>query len=148
MEFSATGESKDIKLHLVDNAMKMQIGANEGQTILANIPQVNTAALGIDDVLMVDQDLAQSSITKLDKALETVSGVRATIGAQINRLEYTMTGLDTTRENLTAAESRIRDLDIADEMAKFTKNQILMQSNIGMLAQANSLPQMALSLLG
>jgi flagellin len=59
-----------------------------------------------------------------------------------------MTGLDTTRENLTAAESRIRDLDIADEMAKFTKNQILMQSNIGMLAQANSLPQMALSLLG
>ncbi|GAB1536478.1 flagellin [Geovibrio sp. ADMFC3] len=148
MTFTATGETEDIKLHLVDNAMKMQIGANEGQTILTNIPQINTSSLGIDDVLMVDQDLAQSSITKLDKALSTVSGVRATIGAQINRLEYTMTGLDTTRENLTAAESRIRDLDIADEMAKFTKNQILMQSNIGMLAQANSLPQMALSLLG
>ncbi|QAR34222.1 flagellin [Geovibrio thiophilus] len=148
MEFSATGESEDIKLHLVDNAMEMQIGANEGQTILANIPQVDTTSLGIDDILMVDQELAQESITKLDKALETVSGVRATIGAQINRLEYTMTGLDTTRENLTAAESRIRDLDIADEMAKFTKNQILAQSNISMLAQANSLPQMALSLLG
>ncbi len=128
--------------------MEMQIGANEGQTILANIPQINTASLGLDDVYMIDQELAQSSITKIDKALETVSGVRATIGAQINRLEYTMTGLDTTRENLTAAESRIRDLDVADEMAKFTKNQILMQSNIGMLAQANSLPQMALSLLG
>ncbi|QAR34224.1 flagellin [Geovibrio thiophilus] len=148
LNFTANGESEDIKLHLVDNAMKMQIGANEGQTILANIPQINTTSLGIDDILMVDQDLAQSSITKLDKALETVSGVRATIGAQINRLEYTMTGLDTTRENLTAAESRIRDLDIADEMAKFTKNQILAQSNIAMLSQANALPQMALSLIG
>jgi flagellin len=148
LSFSATGESEDIKLHLVDNAMKMQIGANEGQTILANIPQINTTSLGIDDVLMVDQDLAQKSITKLDKALETVSGVRATIGAQINRLDYTMTGLDTTRENLTAAESRIRDLDIADEMAEFTKNQILSQSNVAMLSQANALPQLALSLIG
>lgn len=148
MSVSTTGQTQNLKLHLVDNAMEMQIGANEGQTILANIPQINTKSLGLDDVYMIDQELAQSSITKIDKALETVSGVRATIGAQINRLEYTMTGLDTTRENLTAAESRIRDLDIADEMAKFTKNQILMQSNIGMLAQANSLPQMALSLLG
>ncbi|WP_322874085.1 flagellin N-terminal helical domain-containing protein [Geovibrio ferrireducens] len=148
LSFTATGESEDIKLHLVDNAMKMQIGANEGQTILANIPQINTTSLGIDDILMVDQDLAQKAITKLDKALGNVSGVRATIGAQINRLEYTMTGLDTTRENLTAAESRIRDLDIADEMARFTKNQILAQSNIAMLSQANALPQMALSLIG
>ncbi len=148
LSFTATGESEDMKLHLVDNAMKMQIGANEGQTILANIPQINTTSLGIDDILMVDQDLAQKAITKLDKALGNVSGVRATIGAQINRLEYTMTGLDTTRENLTAAESRIRDLDIADEMARFTKNQILAQSNIAMLSQANALPQMALSLIG
>jgi flagellin len=148
LKFTSDGSTDNIQLHLVDNAMKMQIGANEGQTILANIPQINTTSLGIEDVFMVDQDLAQASITKLDKALSTVSGVRATIGSQINRLEYTITGLDTTRENLTAAESRIRDLDIADEMAKFTKNQILMQSNISMLAQANQLPQMALSLLG
>jgi flagellin len=146
--FAASGETENIKLHLVDNAMEMQIGANEGQSILANIPQVNTTSLGIDDVLMVDQELAQKSITKLDRALENVSGIRATIGAQINRLEYTMAGLDTTRENLTAAESRIRDLDIADEMAKFTKNQILAQANISMLAQANSMPQLALSLIG
>ncbi|WP_022852142.1 flagellin [Limisalsivibrio acetivorans] len=146
--FSASGASEDIKLHLVDNAMEMQIGANEGQTILANIPQINTKSLNIDDVLMIDQELAQESITKLDKALETVSGVRATIGAQINRLEYTMVGLETARENLTAAESRIRDLDIASEMADFTKNQILSQANVAMLSQANALPQLALQLIG
>ena len=148
LEFTGSGASENIKLHLVDNAMEMQIGANEGQTLLSNIPQVNTTSLGIDDVLLVDQELAQKSITKIDRALETVSGVRATIGAQINRLEYTMAGLDTTRENLTAAESRILDLNIADEMAKFTKNQILSQANISMLAQANSMPQLALSLIG
>jgi flagellin len=148
LKYSATGASDDIKLHLVDNAMEMQIGANEGQTILTNIPEISTESLGIDDVIIVDQESAQSAITKLDKALETVSGVRATIGAQINRLEYTISGLTVQSENLTAAESRIRDLDMASEMSKFTSNQILSQSSVAMLSQANSLPQLALSLLG
>jgi flagellin len=148
LKYSATGASDDIKLHLVDNAMEMQIGANEGQTILTDIPEISTESLGIDDVLVVDQESAQSAITKLDKALESVSGVRATIGAQINRLEYTISGLTVQSENLTAAESRIRDLDMASEMSKFTSNQILSQSSVAMLSQANSLPQLALSLLG
>jgi len=147
VKYSA-GATENVKLHVVDNAMEMQIGANEGQSILSAIPQVDTKSLGLDDVVMVDQELAQSSITKIDKALESISGVRATIGAQINRLEYAITGLDTTRENLTASESRIRDLDMAEEMASFTKNQILNQAGVAMLSQANSTSQLALQLLG
>lgn len=144
----ASGGTEEVKLHVVDNAMEMQIGANQGQTISTAIPQVDTTSLGIDDVLMVDQELAQEAITKLDDALEQISSVRATIGAQINRLEYTIVGLDTTKENLTASESRIRDLDFASEMTEFTRNQILNQAGTAMLSQANSLPQMALQLLG
>jgi len=144
----ASGSTENVKLHVVDNAMEMQIGANEGQTILTSIPQVDTEALGLADIVMVDQELAQASITKIDKALESISSIRATIGAQINRLDYTIVGLDTARENLTASESRIRDLDFASEMTDFTKNQILNQAGTAMLSQANSLPNMVLQLLG
>lgn len=147
MTFGA-GTAEDVKLHVVDNAMEMQIGANEGQTILTSIPQVDTKALGLDDIVMVDQELAQKSITKIDKALESISSTRATIGAQINRLEYTIVGLDTAAENLTASESRIRDLDFASEMTEFTRNQILNQAGTAMLSQANSLPNLVLQLLG
>jgi flagellin len=148
VDFSASGSSEDFKLHLVRNSTELQIGANEGQTLDVSIGQVDTKSLGIDDALVVDQELAQKSITKIDNALNMVSSTRATIGAQINRLDYTITGLDVTRENLTASESRIRDLDIASEMAEFTKQQILAQSSTAMLSQANQLPQMALQLLG
>ena len=144
----ASSEAEDIKLHLVDNSTELQIGANQGQTITTNIAQADTKALGLDDVLMVDQESAQKSITSIDNALNKISSARATIGAQINRLEYTITGLDTTRENLTASESRIRDLDMASEMSDFTKNQILSQAGVAMISQANSQSQLALQLLG
>jgi len=146
--FTSDEGSVDLKLHLVDNSTDLQIGANEGQAINVSIQQIDTKSLGLDDVLMVDQESAQKAITKLDRALEIVSGARATIGAQINRLEHAITNLDTARENLTASESRIRDLDIAEEMANFTKQQILQQAGTAMLAQANQLPQLALQLLG
>ena len=95
----------------------------------------------------MDMELSQRSITKIDKALEILSSTRATVGAQMNRLEYTISNLETARENLTAAESRIRDLDIAEETTNLTKNQILVQSATSMVAQANKIPQQALSLL-
>ncbi len=147
IDFSSKSGSVDIKLHLVDNATELQIGANEGQTIEAYIGQMDTKALGLDDVYMISQELAQKSITKIDRAIELVSGARATIGAQVNRLEYAISNLNVTRENLVAAESRIRDLDVAAEMATFTRWQILNQSGTAMLAQANQLPQLALQLL-
>ncbi|MGA1847481.1 flagellin, partial [Deferribacter abyssi] len=147
IDFTATA-NVEINLHLVDNSTSLQIGANEGQAINVNIGQMNVDSLGLKDVLVVDQELAQKSITKIDKALESISSARATIGAQINRLEHAITNLDTARENLTASESRIRDLDIAEEMANFTRQQILQQAGTAMLAQANQLPQLALQLLG
>ena len=147
MTFSAASTNETAMLHVKDNAMEMQIGANEGQTILTSIPQIDTKALGLDDVLMVDQELSQKSITKIDAALSHISSVRSTIGAQINRLDYTITGLDVTKENLSASESRIRDLDFAEEMTSFTRNQILNQAGVAMLSQANALPQLALQLL-
>jgi len=147
IDFSSDSGTVDVKLHLVDNSTDLQIGANEGQAINVSIAQVDVKSLGLEDVLMVDQASAQKAITKLDKALEFVSSTRATIGAQINRLESAISNLNTARENLTASESRIRDLDMAEEMAKFTRNQILSQAGTAMLAQANQLPQMALQLL-
>jgi len=131
----------------VDNATELQIGANEGQSITTTIGQMDTKSLGLDDVYMVSQELAQKSITKIDRALESISAGRATIGAQVNRLNYAINNLNVTSENLTAAESRIRDLDMAAEMSNFTRWQILNQAGTAMLAQANQLPQLALQLL-
>jgi len=88
-----------------------------------------------------------TSLGKVEKAITAVSTERAKLGALQNRLEYTSNNLGTTIENLTASESRIRDTDMADEMVKLTKNQILLQASQAMLAQANSAPQGVLSLL-
>ncbi|QAR34231.1 flagellin [Geovibrio thiophilus] len=149
IEFATDTSSaaKEHFLHVVDNSTDLQIGANQGQSLSVSIPQLDVEGLGIENVTLVSQTLAQRAIPDIDAALNKVVTVRATIGAQINRLEYTITNLDTARENMTAAESRIRDLDVADEMATFTRYQILSQSGVAMLAQANQIPQMALSLL-
>ncbi len=88
-----------------------------------------------------------TSLGQVEKAITAVSTERAKLGALQNRLEYTSNNLGTTIENLTASESRIRDTDMADEMVKLTKNQILLQASQAMLAQANSAPQGVLSLL-
>ena len=87
------------------------------------------------------------ALTKLDAAINTVSSQRAKLGAVQNRMEYAVENLSTTSENLTAAESRIRDVDMASEMVSYTKNSILNQSAMAMLAQANQQPQAILSLL-
>ena len=146
-EFRSTDEVSTAYLHVVDNRTELQIGANEGQTLNISVSQLDTTGLEIDDVYVMDMELSQRSITKIDKALEILTATRATVGAQMNRLEYTINNLETARENLTAAESRIRDLDIAEETTNLTKNQILVQSATSMVAQANKIPQQALALL-
>ncbi|KAA0258775.1 flagellin [Deferribacter autotrophicus] len=134
-------------IHIVDNSTDLQIGANEGQTLSVSIPQLDTVGLGIDKIWVVSQDLAKKAIPDIDNAIGQVVTIRATIGAQINRLEHTISNLEVARENMTASESRIRDLDVAEEMATFTRYQILSQAGTAMLAQANQIPQMALQLL-
>jgi flagellin len=108
---------------------------------------MSSRALGVHQVLVTDQKSAARSITIIDNALDRVAKQRASLGAYQNRLEHTINNLTVAAENLTASESRIRDLDMAKEMMNFTKLSILLQAGNSMLGQANMLPQNVLSLL-
>jgi flagellin len=128
-----------------------QVGANQGQTLTVAIQSVSSTALtltsgGTSIVATTTQQSSMDAITYLDSAIAAVSGVRSALGAISNRLEHTINNVSASRENLSAAESRIRDVDMADEMSTLTRNQILMQSSTAMLAQANAQPQSVLSL--
>jgi flagellin len=132
----------------------IQVGPNTGQTITFSIADLRTTGLlgtgvgtGSGQVHITTVSGANAAISKLDTAITTVSTERAKLGAVQNRLEYTLTDLGITTENLAAAESRIRDADMALEMMQFTKYNILAQSSIAMLAQANLQPQNVLQLL-
>ena len=126
-----------------------QIGANgvQDQRVSLSIDDMSSKGLGLTGMSIATQDDANSAIDVIDTAINTVSATRADIGALQNRLEHTVTNLGTTSENLTAAESRIRDVDMAKEMMEMTKNNILTQSATAMLAQANTQPQSVLQLL-
>jgi flagellin len=134
----------------------MQVGLNQGDVITVNFtasdggtlgaglggPALNTLDLG------TSQATAQSGLSIIDQAITDLSTARSTLGATQNRLEVTISNLDSARENLAAANSRIRDVDVAEETASMTRNQILSQAGTAVLAQANQIPQAALSLLG
>jgi len=143
---SATG-TENTNVHIAGNSAVFQIGANEGERMSIDLGNMSASALGIDKVLVTDKDSASRSITVIDNAINQVSDQRAALGAYQNRLEHTINNLRTASTNLTAAESRIRDVDMAAEMTEFTKNQILMQAANAMLSQANQLPQSVLNLL-
>ena len=126
---------------------KLQVGALEGQTIDIDIENMSAAQLGVDNLDVTDNDNAGQSMTSVQKAIEKVSTQRSKLGAIQNRLEHTIANLDTTSENTSAAESRIRDVDMAEEMVSYSKNNILAQAGQSMLAQANQSNQGVLSLL-
>ena len=131
------------------NEMVLQIGANANETMNFSIEGLSTAAVtGLGIALADVTDVTNDYITLFDMAIKTVSTVRAKLGAIQNRLEHTISNLDNTAENLTAAMSRIEDVDMALEMSNFTKLNILTQSGTAMLAQANQRPQSILQLLG
>ncbi len=134
-------------LHIKDNATKAAVGANEGQIIDISIGRLDTVGMGIEGVNVATFDGAQKALSKLDMALEQISAARAVAGAQMNRLEYTINNLNTTRENMVSAESRIRDLDIAQASSDLASQQVLLQSATAMLAQANQIPSYAAQLL-
>ena len=121
----------------------------DGETVLT-LAEAATADMDISvgGVDVSSQEAADQAITKINDALETVSSQRSNLGATQNRLEHTISNLDASSENLQAAESRIRDVDMAAEMMEFTKNNILQQAGQAMLAQANQAPQGVLQLLG
>ena len=131
-----TGESEVI----------LHIGANSGQNITVKLPGISANALGTS--MAGVSNGGDESIAIFDKAIKIVSDQRSNLGAVQNCLEHTINNLGSTAENLTAAESRIRDTDMAAEMMNFTKQNILMQAAQSMLAQANQQPQGVLQLLG
>ena len=128
-------------------AVTLQVGAKGSQTIAFTIGTVSATDLGISGLAVSTQASASAAIASIDAAISSLATSRANMGAIQNRLEQTINRLDVTAENLQAAESRIRDADMAEEMIRFTKHQILQQSGTAMLAQANSAPQSVLSLL-
>ncbi|WP_434178404.1 flagellin Hag [Bacillus stercoris] len=125
-----------------------QIGANAGQNINVTIGNMDATTLGVKGIDVSADDFSfDTEIVKIDSAITSVSNQRAKLGAVQNRLEHTINNLGASGENLTAAESRIRDVDMAKEMSEFTKNNILSQASQAMLAQANQQPQNVLQLL-
>ncbi len=133
----------------------LQVGANAEQVITFGISAMSSSALGIGDDAVAAVVSAKNSgnditgvISVINSALTKISLQRSTLGAIQNRLEHTIANADNTAENLQAAESRIRDLDMADEMVKYSKSSILQQAGQSMLAQANQATQGVLSLLG
>lgn len=124
-----------------------QVGANSNQTISISIGDMRAEALGVKNVDLKTAEGSQKATATIQAAIEKVSTERAGLGAVQNRLEYTISNLDNTTENLTSAESTLRDVDMAKEMMTFSKNNILNQAAQAMLAQANQQPQNVLSLL-
>ncbi|AND85387.1 flagellin [Clostridium tyrobutyricum] len=136
----------------VKKALSMQIGANSGQNMLIGINSMKATDIGVRNTSGKALDISTASkatgaITQINNAIETVSTQRSKLGAYQNRLEHTINNLGTSSENLTSAESRIRDVDMASEMSEYSKNNILSQAAQAMLAQANQQPQQVLQLL-
>lgn len=128
-------------------AMRLQVGANEGQILEMEIPAVSLLNMGIKDIDVSTVDGAKDAIDRVDGAIQFVSTVRGKLGAYQNRLESTVNSLDITSENMTAAYSRIMDVDMAEEMTEYTTAQVLTQAGTSMLAQANERPSQVLQLL-
>jgi len=127
--------------------VELQIGANKDQMISISIGNMRSRELGLGGVNVASAEDAKDAIGRLDEAVSRVSAQRADLGASQNRLEHTIASTDNTAENLQAAESRIRDVDMAKEMMNLTRLNVLQQASQAMLAQANQAPQQVLSLL-
>ena len=129
--------------------LTLQIGdtSDDFNKLTVSIQSMKTTALGIDTVKVSNQAVASTAVDAIKAAINTVSSVRGDLGATQNRLEHTINNLSVMTENIQDAESTIRDVDVAEEMMAYTKNNILVQSAQAMLAQANQVPQGVLQLL-
>ena len=130
-----------------NGSANLQIGANSGQQLNLSIEDMRAVSLGVKSLQVGTQSQANTAINVIDEATKRVSSERANLGAAQNRLEYTISNLDNTAENLTSAESTLRDVDMAKEMMEYSKNNILNQAAQAMISQANQQPQNVLQLL-
>ncbi|MFW8051966.1 flagellin [Vagococcus fluvialis] len=129
------------------NGMNFHIGANTSDVINVELGTTNCKSLDIERLQLTDREASEAAISQLDVASSKISSTRSDLGAAQNRLQHTINNLSVAQENLTEANSRIRDVDMAEEMMSFTKNNILSQAATSMLSQANAMPQSVLSLL-
>ena len=132
-----------------NKTLTLQIGetSDDYNQIAVTIGKMNSASLTLNSIKVDSQSSASAAVSVIKKAIDKVSSVRGKLGATQNRLEHTINNLSVASENMTAAESRIRDVDMAKEMMSYTKNNILVQASQAMLAQANQVPQGVLQLL-
>ncbi|WP_034994438.1 flagellin, partial [Liquorilactobacillus vini] len=146
---STTFNTQNLVSGTTTNTFTFQIGANTqaDNRITVTISAMGTTALGINSISILSAGSAVKAISAIDGALDKVSGARATLGAVENRLSYAISNLETSDENTSEANSRIRDVDMAQEMTEYTKENILTQAATTMLSQANSMPSTALTLL-
>ena len=125
----------------------IQVGINANETIEIGLPDTTTATLGVDAVDVSTSAGANTAMSLIDTAIDTLNSARGVLGATQNRLTSAIASIATARENLSASESRIRDVDVASETADLTRNSIMQQAAVSILQQANVQPQIALSLL-
>ena len=130
-------------------AVTFQVGltGDSSQQIGVSLSTMSAGSLGVGSISFALSSLAQASLSVIDSALTNLSAARAVLGAAQNRLQVSINNMSTQFTNLSAANSRIRDVDVAEETAAMSRNQILMQSGVSVLAQANQIPQLALGLL-
>lgn len=145
---TTTSQDGSISLDITGiGAMRVQIGANEGQVLAIRIPEVSLDTLGLSDIDISTQEGAQRAMDLTKQANAYISSVRSRIGAYENRLEHTQSSLGVTEENVTSAFSRIMDTDMAEEMTEYANQQVLNQAGISVLTQANQRPAEVLQLL-
>jgi len=137
-------------VQLLDNttSLSIQVGINSGETVAIAAVDTQGSALGLTALTLASQTGANTALAALDTAIGSVNTARGSLGASQNRLQSSLSSTLNARENLSAAESRIRDVDIAAETTDLTRNSILQQAATSVLSQANVQPQIALSLLG
>lgn len=147
-DVTKTSQDGSISLDITGiGAMRVQIGANEGQVLAIRIPEVSLDTLGLSDIDISTQEGAQRAMDLTKQANAYISTVRSRIGAYENRLEHTQSSLGVTEENVTSAFSRIMDTDMAEEMTEYANQQVLNQAGISVLTQANQRPSEILQLL-
>ncbi|OCG59813.1 MULTISPECIES: flagellin N-terminal helical domain-containing protein [unclassified Gilliamella] len=130
-----------------DKTLKIQVGANDGETIEIHLKKIDSTELGLDGFKISGEDLTTDPLKTIDEALSNIDALRGQLGAVQNRFESTVNNINNTVNNLSSARSRIEDADYATEVSNMTRGQILQQAGTSVLAQANQVPQSVLSLL-
>jgi flagellin len=143
----AAGASGDVGVAVSGEALTLHVGANEGQNVRVSLANTSSVSLGVNTVDLRTQESANAAIGAIDEAINKISTERSRMGSATNRMDHTIRSLAAAETNMTASESRIRDADMAKEILDHTKNNILAQASLSIMAQARLMPQGILQLL-